>query len=103
MDCGWVSAAGYDPVTFLDKYPQRIRMLHIKAFKAAPGNLNLVGPNAPKATELGRGKPDYEPIFAAAAKAQVEQYYIEQEPPFVEMPALEAVKVDYDYLHMLRG
>ncbi len=99
MDCGWVSAAGYNPATFLAKYPERIRMLHIKAFQAAPPNLNLVGPKEPKPAELGRGKPDYKPIFAAAAKAQVEQYYIEQEPPFKEMSALQAVTVDYDYLH----
>ena len=99
MDCGWASAAGHDPAALLDKYPERIRMLHIKAFQAAPANLNLVGPNAPKPTELGRGKPDYKLVFAAAAKARVEQYYIEQEPPFVEISALQAVKVDYDYLH----
>jgi sugar phosphate isomerase/epimerase len=81
MDCGWTAAAGYNPATFLNKYPDRICMLHIKAFQAGPPNLNLVGPNEPKPTELGYGKPDYEPIFVAAAKAQVEQYYIEQEPP----------------------
>lgn len=101
MDCGWVSAAGYSPVTLLQKYPERIRMLHIKAFEAAPPNLNLVGPDAPKPTELGRGKPDYGPIFAAAKKAHIEQYYIEQEPPFTKMTALEAIKVDYDYLHAM--
>jgi sugar phosphate isomerase/epimerase len=99
MDCGWVSAAGYNPATFLEKYPERIRMLHIKAFQAAPPNLNLVGPNEPKPTELGRGMPDYKPIFAAAAQAQIEQYYIEQEPPFTEMSPLESVTVDYHYLH----
>ena len=43
MDCGWVSAAGYNPAMFLVKYPDRIRMLHIKAFQAGPPNLNLVG------------------------------------------------------------
>jgi len=101
MDCGWVSAAGYHPAEFLEKYPERIRLLHIKSFKAAPPNLHLVGPKKPVPTELERGKPDYQPIFAAAAKAQVEQYYIEQEPPFVEMPALEAARVGYEYLHSL--
>ena len=68
MDCGWVSAAGYNPATFLEKYPERIRLLHIKAFQAAPPNLNLVGPKEPKPAELGRGKPDYRPIFAAAER-----------------------------------
>jgi sugar phosphate isomerase/epimerase len=101
MDCGWVSAAGYDPAMFLYKYPDRICMLHIKAFQAGPPNLNLVGPKEPKPTELGRGKPHYEPIFAAAAKAHVEQYYIEQEPPFTEMSVFQAIRVNYNYLHAM--
>lgn len=101
MDCGWVSAAGYNPATFLEKYPERIRMLHIKAFQSAPPNLILVGPKEPKPTELGRGKPAYGPIFAAAEKAKIEQYYIEQEPPFTDMSALQAVKAGYDYLHAM--
>jgi sugar phosphate isomerase/epimerase len=101
MDCGWVSAAGYHPAKFLESYPDRIRLLHIKAFQTAPPNLNLVGPNEPKPTEIGRGSPDYQTIFAAAAKGHVKQYYIEQEPPFVDMTALQAVRAGYDYLHGL--
>lgn len=101
MDCGWVSAAGHDPAMFLRSHPDRIRMLHIKAFQPAPPNLNLVGPKEPKPTELGHGKPDYQPIFAAASKTQVEQVYIEQEPPFVRMSALQAVRANYNYLRAL--
>jgi len=101
MDCGWVSAAGHNPATFLEKYPTRIRMLHIKAFQPAPPNTHLVGPEEPKPAELGHGNPDYKLIFAAAAKAQVEQYYIEQEPPFDRMTALQAVQANYEYLHAL--
>ena len=103
MDCGWVSAAGYDPVKFLKKYPERIRLLHIKAFKAGPASTSLGGLGKPTPTELGHGSPDYRPIFAAAAKGQVEQCYVEQEPPFTEMTALEAIKADYDYLHALNA
>jgi len=102
LDCGWVSAAGYDPVAYLNNYPDRYRMLHIKAFKPGPPTLSLAGPQGPKPTELGRGAPDYEPIFAAAKHAGVEQYYVEQEPPFSEMSALEAAKVDYEFLHKLQ-
>jgi sugar phosphate isomerase/epimerase len=103
MDCGWVSAAGYDPVTFLKKYPERIRLLHIKGFKAGPPSITLGGPGAPTPTELGRGGLDYKPVFAAAEKARVDQYYVEQEPPFTEMTAMQAIKVDYDYLHALNA
>jgi hypothetical protein len=76
--------------------------LHIKAFKAGPPSTTLGGPGAPTPTELGRGGLDYRPVFKAAAKANVAQYYVEQEPPFTEMTALEAIKVDYDYLHTLK-
>jgi sugar phosphate isomerase/epimerase len=101
MDCGWVSAAGYDPVKLLKKHSDRIRLLHIKAFKPGPASTTLGGADKPTPTELGRGKPEYKAIFAAAAKANIDQFYVEQEPPFTEMTALEAVKVDYDYLHAM--
>lgn len=101
LDCGWMTAAGYDPVSYIDKYPGRYRLLHIKAFKPGSATLTLGGPGAPAPTELGKGVPDYKPIFAAARKAGVEQYYVEQEPPFTDMPVLEAIKVDYDFLHQM--
>ncbi len=50
-------------------------------------------------TELGRGSIEYSTIFAAAK--HIDHIFVEQEPPFKEMPALEAIKVDYDYLHNL--
>jgi hypothetical protein len=29
------------------------------------------------------------------------QYYVEQEPPFKDMPPLEAIRADYDYVTAL--
>ena len=103
LDCGWMAAAGYDPVAYLNKYPKRYRLLHIKAFKAGPPSLSLGEAERPSPTELGRGGIDYKPVFAAAKKTEVEQYYVEQEPPFTEMPALEAIKVNYEFLHNLKA
>ena len=102
MDCGWVAAAGYDPVAYLDKFPDRFRLLHIKAFKSGAPTVSLQGPQRPEPTELGRGGIDYKPVFAAAKKAGVEQYYVEQEPPFTEVPAMDAIRIDYDFLHKLQ-
>jgi sugar phosphate isomerase/epimerase len=102
LDCGWVSAAGYDPVAYLQKFPGRYPLLHIKDFKSGAPTLSLQGPQRPESIELGRGGIDYKPIFAAARKAGVEQYYVEQEPPFIEMPAMEAIQVDYDFVHKLQ-
>jgi hypothetical protein len=60
-------------------------------------------PGAAIPTELGRGAIDYYRIFAAAGNVKIRAMYVEQEPPFTEMPALEAIKVDYEYLNSLHG
>lgn len=106
LDCGWVTVAGHDPVAYLDKFPDRYRYLHIKDFKKGftiRTTLMDQNPGAPVPTELGRGSVDYRSIFAAANKAKIRAYYVEQEPPFTEMPALEAIKIDYDYLKSLHS
>ncbi len=105
LDCGWMTVAGQDPAAYLTKYPERYRLLHIKDFhKGFTPTTNLAdqGPNAPIPTELGRGAVDYKKIFHAASKGQIRALFVEQEPPFTEMPALDAIKVDYDYLKKLR-
>jgi len=102
LDCGWMVAAGHDPAAYLAKYPNRYRLLHIKDFQlTANPSVGLDEGSRPKPAELGRGHIDYKPIFAAAKKTEVEKYYVEQEPPFDDMPAMDAIKVDYDYLHKL--
>ena len=103
LDCGWMSSAGFNPATYLAKYPDRYRMLHIKDFKlTSKPSFGMWPPESPEPTELGRGNIDYKPIFSAAQKAgHIEWYYVEQEPPYKDMPVLEAIKVDYEYLHKL--
>jgi sugar phosphate isomerase/epimerase len=106
LDCGWITVAGHDPITYLTKYPQRYQLLHIKDFhKGFTPRTTLMegGPGAPAPTELGKGAIDYRRIFVAAKKAQIRALYVEQEPPFTEMPALEAIKVDYNYLKNLQA
>jgi sugar phosphate isomerase/epimerase len=106
LDCGWITVAGKDPITYLAKHPERCRLLHIKDFrKGFTPRTTLMDkdPGAPVPTELGRGAVDYHRIFAAASKVKIRAMYVEQEPPFTEMPALEAIKVDYEYLKSLHG
>jgi len=102
LDCGWMVAAGRNPVDYFKKYPTRYRMIHVKDFM--PGEApttDLMGANRPRGTELGRGHIDYKPIFAAAGPAGVQYYFSEQEPPIQGMTALEAAKINYEYMHAL--
>ncbi len=102
LDCGWMVAAGRDPVTYLANYPSRYRLLHVKDFQpTAKPSVGVDETSRPKPAELGRGHIDYRPIFAAAKKTEVEWYFVEQEPPYADMTAMEATKVNYDYLHKL--
>lgn len=106
LDCGWMTVAGYDPIAYLTRYPDRYRLLHIKDFrKGFTPTTTLMdrGPHAPVPTELGRGAIDYRNILATASKGQIRALFVEQEPPFTEMPALDAIKVDYDYLKNLQA
>ena len=95
MDCGWVSVAGYSPADYLTRYPTRISMLHVKDFDIKKGS------ERPQSTELGHGTIDYLAIFEAAKKGgQLTHYFVEQED--FDMPALEAIKMNAQYLQGLK-
>jgi sugar phosphate isomerase/epimerase len=100
LDCGWMVIAGHDPVAYIRKFPGRYRLLHIKDFKpTTKPSFDL--DRRPESAPLGRGHIDYKPIFAAAKQSSVEWYYVEQEPPYKELSAMETIKVNYEYLHAM--
>jgi sugar phosphate isomerase/epimerase len=95
LDCGWMEVAGHDPAVYLRKYPARYSMLHVKdELDLSKPTTALTGASA---TELGRGKINYKPIFEAAKIAHIKHYFVEQEA-FPDAPPFEAIKIDCDYL-----
>lgn len=102
LDCGWMVAAGHSPVEYFRRYPNRYRMIHIKDFvKPTRPSTSLASQDVPQGTVLGTGYIDYRPILKAAKAVGVEHFYVEQEPPFLGMTALEAATKDYAYIHGL--
>jgi len=101
IDCGWASVAGYDPGELVKAHPGRVRMLHIKDFLAFEKGGSAGGPNSPKGAEIGAGVIDYKKIFAEVKGRGIEHAFVEQEGPYSRMPAMQAAKVDYTYLHSL--
>jgi sugar phosphate isomerase/epimerase len=95
MDCGWVAGTGHDPVAYLEKYPRRYELLHVKDIKPGPPTTEGEGTGS---TELGHGTIDWKKVFAAAKKASVKHYFVEQEEPFTDHPVMEAIKIDYDFI-----
>jgi sugar phosphate isomerase/epimerase len=96
MDCGWVVVGGKNPADYLARYPTRISMLHVKEFKMSGWT---AGSEPPPSTEMGRGSIDYRPIFEAAKKARIEYAFVEQEE--FDMPPMDALKIDADYMRAL--
>jgi sugar phosphate isomerase/epimerase len=98
LDCGWAVVAGANPVELFRDHPDRFSMLHVKDFKLN-SNRVLGGPE-PKVTELGLGSIDYRPIFEQAAKTQkIKHIFVEQEE--FDMPYMQSLKMDADYIHRI--
>jgi len=98
LDCGWAVVAGQSPANLLIRYPKRFSMLHVKDFKMTAA---VKPSDPPPSTELGRGTIDYHPIFEAARKTGIDHVFVEQEQ--FDMPPMEALKIDADYMHALKA
>jgi sugar phosphate isomerase/epimerase len=102
LDCGWMVAAGHNPIDYFKRYPNRYRMIHIKDFvRPAQPSTSLKRDEVPEGTVLGTGYIKYKPILLAAKAAGVEHFYVEQEPPFTGTTAFEAATKDYEYVRSL--
>jgi sugar phosphate isomerase/epimerase len=99
MDCFWVTRAGYDPVAYMERYPGRFPLLHIKDEK--PGYPPTATGHTPAAafTEVGRGKINWKRIFMAAPKGGLKYFFVEQDE--CDVPPMKAIKISYKYLHKL--
>jgi sugar phosphate isomerase/epimerase len=90
MDCGWVTAAGHNPVDYLSKAPERFPLMHVKDMVRDPdGKYHSV--------VMGTGIVDYHPILRAATG--LKHYFIEQEE-FVGDPMTE-LREDAEFMQKL--
>jgi sugar phosphate isomerase/epimerase len=92
LDCGWVAAAGRNPVDYLSKTPERFPLLHVKDMvKGANGEFH--------STVMGRGVVDYKPILHAATA--MKHAFIEQEE--FDIDPIEAIRLDAESLRKLES
>jgi sugar phosphate isomerase/epimerase len=101
LDLGWVAAAGHDPAATIDKHRARIELLHVKDITAKAPGYNQISPDV-ASTPVGDGVIDWTPVFAAADRAKIGAWFVEQEPPFVK-PALDGLTRSLAYLRTLKG
>jgi sugar phosphate isomerase/epimerase len=93
MDVGWVVIGGAKPEDYLRRHGKRFTQLHVKQFKLE----NWKPGDEPISTEMNQGSLDYKSIFAAAKHASIRHIYVEQEA-FPDMPAMQALQIDANWL-----
>jgi sugar phosphate isomerase/epimerase len=91
LDLYWVTKAGRSALDYFAKHPGRFASLHVKDMDATPRR---------SFTEVGRGVIDFKSIFAAAGRAGVRHYFVEQD----ETPGspFDSVGASLEYLKRLR-
>jgi sugar phosphate isomerase/epimerase len=72
MDMYWVVTAGENPIEWMDKYPGRFKLCHIK--DRAKGTKEIFD-----SCTLGKGSIDYATILKGAKKRGMKYFYAEQE------------------------
>jgi sugar phosphate isomerase/epimerase len=85
LDIFWMTAAGANPVEYLNKYPGRFKLLHLKdasepiRFSGDGGNAEQWLPLFGKMADPGNGVFDIPAIIEAAKKSGAEHFYLERD------------------------
>ncbi|OQP45648.1 sugar phosphate isomerase/epimerase family protein [Niastella populi] len=96
MDIYWVVTAGADPIAWLDKYPGRWKLCHVKDRKkdAAAGDHDA-------SIDLGVGNIDFKKILKASTSKGMEYFIVEQERYDNSTP-LKSAAADAAYMKKLK-
>lgn len=76
LDLGWAHAAGYDPVELLERYGDRIPLVHLKDV-----SVDAAAPRGGRSVDLGEGDLDVEACRTAARTADVDWLVFEHDEP----------------------
>jgi len=99
LDVMWAQVAGVDPVSILKQYGDRIPLVHLK--NVARGTEQRFNENIPAAAfhDLSDGAVDIPAVIAAAKRAGVKHYFVEQD----QTPGdpIESLRKSFQYLESL--
>jgi sugar phosphate isomerase/epimerase len=101
MDIFWVVRGGGDPVALLERFGNRIRLVHVKDIRRGTETGVTTGQAPDEASvTLGTGMIDVPAVLKAAVKAKVKWYFVEDEHP----EAIKHIPQSIDYLtKVLKG
>lgn len=85
LDIFWMKAAGIDPISYLRKYPNRFKLMHLKdasvkfRFSGDGGSPEQWMEGFPKMSDPGDGVFDIKSIIKEGQKSGVEHFYLERD------------------------
>ena len=93
MDVFWVVHPGHDPVKWLEKYPGRWELMHVKDMKKGLATGEFTGKtDVSNDVTIGTGQMNWPAILKAAKKSGVKHYFIEDESPTSVEQIPESIK-----------
>jgi sugar phosphate isomerase/epimerase len=96
MDIYWVVTAGADPVAWLNKYPGRFTMCHVKDRRK-----NADPKDTDASIDLGTGGIDFKKILKAGSSKGLQYFIVEQERYDNSTP-LKSAEVGATYMKKLK-
>ena len=99
MDVFWVTHPGHDPVKWLEKYPGRWELMHVKDMKKGMATGVFTGKaDVSNDVTVGTGQMNWPAILKAAEKSGVKHYFLEDESP----TAADQIPLSKKYLESLK-
>ncbi len=89
IDLYWMTKGGQDPLTYFQRWPGRIPLVHVKDSAGPPDN---------KMVDVGAGTIDWKRIFARRDQAGIRHFFVEHDQP---ADLFASIKASYDYLSKL--
>lgn len=87
MDLYWIIKAGYEPLDYFNDFKGRFALWHVKD----------LDPDTEEYTEVGSGNIDFKEIFDNASISGMQYFFVELDNSV--QPALESIKISFDYLN----
>lgn len=99
MDVFWVTFPGQDPVKWLEKYPKRWELMHVKDMKKGLATGFFTGKtDVSNDVTVGTGQMNWPAILKAAQKSGVKHYFLEDESP----TSAEQIPLSKKYLETVK-
>jgi len=94
MDLYWTRVAGINPIAYMDQFPNRFKLVHVKDF------VKVNTPEGHESCVIGKGTIDYKILLPEVAKRGVQHMIVEQEA-YTGTNELDAARDDATFMKTL--